>query len=46
MKHLLSVADLGAPGLTELLDLTDRFVEVSRREIRLKDRTTLARLVT
>jgi aspartate carbamoyltransferase catalytic subunit len=31
--HLLSVADLGAEGLEELLRLTDTFVEVSNRAI-------------
>jgi len=33
MKHLLSMADLGADGITEVLDLTDKFVEVSERRI-------------
>ena len=33
MKHLLSVADLGADGINEVLDLTDSFVEVSERRI-------------
>ncbi|MFN8037925.1 MAG: aspartate carbamoyltransferase catalytic subunit [Acidimicrobiales bacterium] len=33
MKHLLSVADLGADGIDELLRLTDSFVEVSERTI-------------
>ena len=33
MKHLLSVADLGSEGITEVLDLTDSFVEVSERRI-------------
>jgi aspartate carbamoyltransferase catalytic subunit len=33
VKHLLSVADLGADGLREVLDLTDSFVEVSERRI-------------
>jgi aspartate carbamoyltransferase catalytic subunit len=32
-RHLLSVADLGAEGITEVLRLTDRFVEVSARPI-------------
>jgi aspartate carbamoyltransferase catalytic subunit len=32
-QHLLSVADLGAEGLEELLKLTDTFVEVSNRAI-------------
>ncbi|HWG74763.1 MAG TPA: aspartate carbamoyltransferase catalytic subunit [Acidimicrobiales bacterium] len=32
-RHLLSVADLGAGGIAEILDLTDRFVEVSARPI-------------
>jgi aspartate carbamoyltransferase catalytic subunit len=33
MKHLLSVADLGADGLEEVLRLTESFVEVSARAI-------------
>jgi aspartate carbamoyltransferase catalytic subunit len=33
MKHLLSIEDLGGDGITALLDLTDRFVEVSERRI-------------
>jgi aspartate carbamoyltransferase catalytic subunit len=33
MKHLLSVSDLGADGLNELLQLTDSFVEVSTRKV-------------
>jgi aspartate carbamoyltransferase catalytic subunit len=33
MKHLLSIADLGADGIEEVLDLTDKFVEVSERRI-------------
>ncbi len=33
MKHLLSIQDLGADGIEEILDLTDRFVEVSNRAI-------------
>ena len=33
MKNLLSVADLGADGINEVLDLTDSFVEVSERRI-------------
>jgi len=32
-RHLLSIADLGAGGLEELLKLTDTFVEVSARAI-------------
>jgi aspartate carbamoyltransferase catalytic subunit len=32
-RHLLSVADLGAEGIEEILRLTDRFVEVSARSI-------------
>jgi aspartate carbamoyltransferase catalytic subunit len=32
-KHLLSIADLGAEGIEEILNLTDSFVEVSRRPI-------------
>jgi aspartate carbamoyltransferase catalytic subunit len=32
-RHLLSVADLGADGLDEVLRLTDTFVEVSNRSI-------------
>ncbi len=32
-RHLLSVADLGADGIEEVLRLTDRFVEVSERPI-------------
>jgi aspartate carbamoyltransferase catalytic subunit len=32
-KHLLSIADLGAEGIEEVLNLTDSFVEVSRRPI-------------
>ena len=31
--HLLSVADLGADGITEVLDVSDSFVEVSERAI-------------
>jgi aspartate carbamoyltransferase catalytic subunit len=31
--HLLSIADLGADGIEEVLRLTDSFVEVSRRPI-------------
>ena len=31
--HLLSVADLGAEGIEELLDVSDSFVEVSERAI-------------
>ena len=33
LRHLLSVADLSASGIAEILDLTDRFVEVSARPI-------------
>jgi aspartate carbamoyltransferase catalytic subunit len=33
VTHLLSVADLGADGLTEILKLTDSFVEVSARSM-------------
>jgi len=33
MRHLLSIADLGADGITEVLELTDAFVEVSARAI-------------
>ncbi|WP_208027817.1 aspartate carbamoyltransferase catalytic subunit [Rhabdothermincola sediminis] len=33
MSHLLSVADLGAQGIEEILRLTDSFVEVSERAI-------------
>ena len=33
MRHLLSVADLGADGLEDLLRLTESFVEVSARAI-------------
>jgi aspartate carbamoyltransferase catalytic subunit len=32
-RHLLSIADLGAPGIQEILRLTDTFVEVSNRTI-------------
>jgi len=32
-RHLLSVGDLGADGIGEILRLTDRFVEVSARAI-------------
>ncbi len=32
-RHLLSVADLGAEGIGEILRLSDRFVEVSARTI-------------
>jgi aspartate carbamoyltransferase catalytic subunit len=32
-KHLLSIADLGAEGIDEVLRLTDNFVEVSNRAI-------------
>ena len=31
--HILDVDDLGAEGITELLDLSDHFLEVSRRRI-------------
>src|SRR5947207_11344818 len=33
MKHLLSIEDLGGDGIIALLELTDRFVEVSERRI-------------
>ncbi|TML37018.1 MAG: aspartate carbamoyltransferase catalytic subunit [Actinobacteria bacterium] len=33
MRHLLSVADLGADGIAEMLRVTDSFVEVSERAI-------------
>lgn len=33
MKHLLSIADLDAQGIEEILDLTESFVEVSKRRI-------------
>ena len=33
MKHLLSIEDLGGDGITAILELTDRFVEVSERRI-------------
>ena len=33
MRHLLSIADLGADGIEEVLRLTDSFVEVSERAI-------------
>ncbi|HEX7095522.1 MAG TPA: aspartate carbamoyltransferase catalytic subunit [Acidimicrobiales bacterium] len=33
MKHLLSVDDLGAAGIDEVLRITDSFVEVSARDI-------------
>ena len=33
MRHLLSIDDLGADGIEEILDLTDSFVEVSSRAI-------------
>jgi aspartate carbamoyltransferase catalytic subunit len=33
MKHLLSIADLGRDGIEEVLELTDKFVEVSERRI-------------
>lgn len=33
MKHLLSIADLGADGIADLLTLTDSFVEISSRSI-------------
>ncbi len=33
MKHLLSVADLGADGIEEVMRLTESFVEVSERAI-------------
>ena len=33
MKHLLSIADLGAEGIDEVMRVTDSFVEVSSRAI-------------
>ncbi|MDH4169523.1 MAG: aspartate carbamoyltransferase catalytic subunit [Acidimicrobiia bacterium] len=33
MRHLLSIEDLGAAGINEILDLSDTFVEVSGRSI-------------
>ena len=33
MKHLLSISDLGADGIDEVLKLADSFVEVSHRDI-------------
>jgi aspartate carbamoyltransferase catalytic subunit len=33
LRHLLSIRDLGADGITEIHDLTDSFVEVSARAI-------------
>src|SRR5712664_1135528 len=33
MRHLLSIADLGADGIEEILRLTENFVEVSARAI-------------
>src|SRR2546421_6049320 len=33
MRHLLSIADLGADGVEEVLRLTENFVEVSARAI-------------
>jgi aspartate carbamoyltransferase catalytic subunit len=33
VRHLLSIADLGRDGIEEVLDLTDKFVEVSERRI-------------
>jgi aspartate carbamoyltransferase catalytic subunit len=33
LRHLLSVADLGAEGISEVMRLTDSFVEVSSRAI-------------
>jgi aspartate carbamoyltransferase catalytic subunit len=33
MKHLLSIEDLGADGIAAVLELSDRFVEVSERRI-------------
>jgi aspartate carbamoyltransferase catalytic subunit len=33
MRNLLSIADLGRDGIEEVLDLTDKFVEVSERRI-------------
>ncbi len=33
MRHLLSISDLGAEGIDEVLKLADSFVEVSQRDI-------------
>ena len=33
LKHLLSIEDLGRDGIEHLLELTDRFVEVSSRRV-------------
>jgi aspartate carbamoyltransferase catalytic subunit len=33
VRHLLSISDLGADGIDEVLRLTDSFVEVSERRI-------------
>ena len=33
MKHLLSIDDLGRDGIEELLELTDAFVDVTKRDI-------------
>ncbi|MFL6243491.1 MAG: aspartate carbamoyltransferase catalytic subunit [Acidimicrobiia bacterium] len=33
MNDLLSIDDLGAPGINEMLDLSESFVEVTRRDI-------------
>lgn len=33
VRHLLSIADLGADGIDEVLRVTDSFVEVSQRDI-------------
>lgn len=33
MRHLLSISDLGADGIDEVLRLTDSFVEISERRI-------------
>lgn len=33
MRHLLSIADLGADGIEEVMRITDSFVEVSARDI-------------
>ena len=32
-RHLLSIDDLGADGINELMTLTDSFVEVSKRAV-------------
>ncbi len=33
MKHLLGIDDLGAGGITQMLDLAESFLEVTRRDI-------------